>query len=91
MNALEHCQRDLRLSEMGLRPEDAPPLRQRLAELRREYWQQWKQGLDADTTREVQYKPKPRSESCLRPMGYDQYLDSHGVVREQDCDVRPDL
>ncbi len=76
---------------MGLRPEDAPQLRQRLAELRKERWRQFKQGLDADTKREAQYKPKRRPESRLVPMGIDQYLDPHGVVREQDCDVRPDF
>ncbi len=88
MNALEHCQRDLRLSEMGLRPEDAPQLRQRLAELRREYWLQWKRGLDADTKREVQYKPKRRPESCLVARGYDEWMDQSGNWHTQDPEVR---
>ncbi len=89
--ALDIVLNDIRLAELGLRVKDLTGLRSRLAALRCQKWAQFSDGLEAEIALELGYKPKRRPETCLVPMGYDQYLDSHGVVREQDCDVRPDL
>jgi len=90
INIVEH---DIRLAELGLRPESLPALRSRLATLRSEAWRQFQEGLAADAKREADYAPKPGPilPPWMRWMGYDHYLDSMGRMREQRCDVRADI
>ncbi len=89
-NDIDLVSHDLRLARLGLRPEQIPDLMARLAELRAEKWRQFEEGLSADEGYLEKNAPKEFGESCLKPMGMDQYLNSHGEICEQDCEERPD-
>ncbi len=90
-HAIDIVVHDLILARNGLRPETIPALTVRLADLRAEKWRLWRQGLDLDTRREAQYRPKPRPETCLVPRGPDEWMDGHGNWHVQDCTLRPDV
>ncbi len=88
---IKFLENEIVLCKQGLHPDQLKVLEDQLLAARQEMNRQFFEGLDADTKREAQYKPKRRPESCLVPRGYDEWMDQSGNWHVQDCDVRPDL
>ncbi len=92
--ALRIVSHDLLMARNGLGTDSIPDLMARLSELRKQKWAEFSEGLAADIERErkaFMERHKTIEPSWLTPLGFDQYLTRTGEIREQRCDIRPDL